>query len=224
MARTIAKDHDQKRSALLGQAARFFADHGYDAASMGKLAAFCGVSKALIYHYYRSKEALLFDIVHSHLRDLHAQAAAAPLSGAAEVDLRALVQAILEAYRDADAEHKLQLNAIGRLPESDQKALAAIQRDLVQLMAQRIKALAPDAFAARPEKLKPITMSVFGMLNWFYMWYRKGSGLSRAAYGDLVADLVLGGVHRALGGDVVAPNSDDLHAWHSDRSDPAPQD
>ncbi len=39
-----------------------------------------------------------------------------------------------------------------------------------------------------------LTMSVFGILNWFYMWHRPGKGLSRAAYADLAADFVLGGL------------------------------
>ena len=70
MARTRAKDYDDKRDAMLHQAAVVFARDGYDRASMAQLAAECGVSKALLYHYYASKEALLFAIVESHLSDL----------------------------------------------------------------------------------------------------------------------------------------------------------
>ena len=43
-------------------------------------------------------------------------------------------------------------------------------------------------------------MSAFGMLNWFYMWYREGSGLEREAYAELVADLILGGLDRIAQG------------------------
>ena len=70
MARTRAKDYDDKRDAMLHQAAVVFSRDGYDRASMAQLAAECGVSKALLYHYYVSKEALLFAIVESHLSDL----------------------------------------------------------------------------------------------------------------------------------------------------------
>ena len=65
MARPIAKDHREKRSAILKQAAVYFADHGYDRASVNGVAGACGISKSLIYHYYDSKEQLLFDILHS---------------------------------------------------------------------------------------------------------------------------------------------------------------
>ena len=65
MARTIAKDHDQKREQILKSAAKVFADQGFDRASMNLLAKECGISKANIYHYYDSKDALLFDLLDS---------------------------------------------------------------------------------------------------------------------------------------------------------------
>ena len=65
MARTIAKDHDAKRAHILKTAARVFAEEGFARASMNQLARACGISKANIYHYYDSKDALHFDILAS---------------------------------------------------------------------------------------------------------------------------------------------------------------
>ena len=203
MARTIAKDHDEKRAAHLKTAATFFAENGYDRASMNELAKACGVSKALIYHYYESKDALLFDILHSHLTELLESVEALPPSEDPHMGLLALTQAILAAYRDADAEHKVQINALGTLPEDSQRALRAIQRRLVAIMSDRIEATAPDLFASRPELLRPVAMSAFGMLNWFYMWHRGGGDLSREAYAGLATDLILGGLDRITEGKAV---------------------
>ncbi len=44
------------------------------------------------------------------------------------------------------------------------------------------------------ERRRAVTMSVFGMLNWYYTWNRPGRGMDRGAYADLVTDLVLGGL------------------------------
>lgn len=200
MARTIAKDHDEKRAALLKTAAGFFAENGYDRASMNELAKACGVSKALIYHYYQSKDALLFDILHSHLTELLESVEAVPPASNPQTGLLALTQAILAAYRDADAEHKVQINALGALPEDSQRELRAIQRRLVAIMSDRIEATAPKLFASRPELLRPVAMSAFGMLNWFYMWHRDGGDLSREAYAGLATDLILGGLDRIVEG------------------------
>lgn len=200
MARTIAKDHDEKRAALIATAASFFAENGYDRASMNELAKACGVSKALIYHYYESKDALLFDILNTHLSDLLEAVEALPPGDDATEGLLALTRTILDAYRDADAEHQVQINALHALPEENQRALRAIQRRLVAVMSERIGATAPDLFAARPDLLKPVAMSAFGMLNWFYMWHRDGGDLTRDAYAGLVTDLILGGLDRIAEG------------------------
>ncbi len=57
MAPTIAKDHDEKRVAIRVTAARIFAAQGVDRASMSVIAKGCGISKALIYHYYAGHRA-----------------------------------------------------------------------------------------------------------------------------------------------------------------------
>ncbi|MBC7285140.1 TetR/AcrR family transcriptional regulator [Hoeflea sp.] len=195
MARTIAKDHEAKREAILHTAASFFAEHGFDRASMGKLAEACGVSKALIYHYYPSKDALLFDILDTHLTALvEVVEAAASEPGTPQSRLRALIKAILVAYRDSDAEHKVQLDALSSLPEDNQRHLRALQRRLVTSMSEAVRAIEPDRFSGRPDLVGPVTMSVFGMLNWFYLWHKPGGPIDRDAYADIVADLVIGGL------------------------------
>ncbi|MVA97084.1 TetR family transcriptional regulator [Nitratireductor sp. CAU 1489] len=194
MARTRAKDYDDKRRALLHQAALTFARDGYDRASMASLAADCGVSKALLYHYYASKEALLFDIINAHLEALVDAVEAADRSDLApRARLEGLVAALLEAYRDADAEHKVQINALQLLPDDEQGQLKALERQLVERFAEAIRALRPELFTGTP-LLKPVTMSLFGMLNWFYMWHREGGSISRGDYAKLATVLLVSGV------------------------------
>ncbi len=195
MARSIARDHAEKRLAIQNKAAAFFARHGYDRSSMNQLAQACGVSKALIYHYYDSKDAILFDIVHTHLTELLAVMQSVDLSGPDKpANLRALVRAILAAYRDADDKHKVQSEAMTSLPEPQRAELAALQRQMIAIMCEALRAITPDLYERAPDKLRPVAMSLFGMLNWFYMWHRPGRGLTREAYADLVTDLVLKGV------------------------------
>lgn len=194
MARTRAKDHDAKRAEIMNIAARTFAEAGYHGASMSALARECGVSKALIYHYYSSKEALLFDIIESHLSDLIAAVEAVDDPGAdPKARLRRLVSALLDAYRDADAEHKVQINAMSALPAEDQAKLRELERRLVAIFSAPIHALNPHLFDGKP-LLKPVTMSLFGMLNWAFMWFRDKGPVSREDYARLATDLLVSGV------------------------------
>ena len=70
MARPRASDHESKRSDILERAAALFAEYGYDRTSLVMLAQACGMSKALLYHYYTDKSELLFDIIRTHLEHL----------------------------------------------------------------------------------------------------------------------------------------------------------
>jgi TetR/AcrR family transcriptional regulator len=194
MARTRAKDHDEKRGAILRRAAIVFARDGYDRASMARLASECGVSKALLYHYYISKEALLFDIVLNHLSDLVDAVEEADRADLPPAErLERLVLALLDAYRDADAEHKVQLSALALLPDAEQERLRQLERRLVVIFSDAIRAVEPSIFDSG-NLLKPVTMSLFGMLNWVYMWFRDGGALSREEYGKLATRLLVGGL------------------------------
>ncbi|WP_350333761.1 TetR/AcrR family transcriptional regulator [Coralliovum pocilloporae] len=198
MARARADDYDDKRQAILDQSARLFAIHGFDRASMSRIAEACGVSKALLYHYYSAKDALLYDIVRSHLEHLIRVTTAASETekseaGAAtpEDRLKALISALLEAYRDADAQHKVQINHLSSLPDHQQSELRAMERKLVKLFAESISAVHPSLKDS--PKLKPVTMSLFGMLNWHYLWFQDGGDLSREDYAEMVMRLIADG-------------------------------
>lgn len=195
MARTIAKDHDHKRISILKSAARVFAQEGFDRASMSQLARECGISKANIYHYYDSKDAILFDILDSYLRQLRDTICVLDLDGLDPPDrLRRVVREILLAYQGVDDEHRVQTSGMSALPEDQQKQLRGYQRDLVIFVSDIIASIAPETFQGDAAKLRATTMSVFGMLNWFYMWNAGADAAARSDYAALVSELTLSGV------------------------------
>jgi TetR/AcrR family transcriptional regulator len=196
MARTRAADYDDKRGALLHGAAGVFAREGYHGASMSALARECGVSKALLYHYWSSKEALLFDLIHGHIEGLAEALEAAPRPTDPRERLRALIHALVEAYRDADAAHKVQLNDLAALATDKQAQVRMQERRLVTIVTEAVKAAAPDLPRAR---LRPAVMALFGMVNWAWTWFRDDGPMTRAQYADMVTTLFLDGAG-GLGG------------------------
>ncbi len=192
MARPRSAGYDEKRQAILDRSAEVFAKNGYDRASMAEVAKACGVSKALLYHYYVNKAALLFDILHDHLQELLDAVNAVDAKLSPRARLSALIAALLEAYRDADNEHKIQVNELGKLPVRQKKLLTDMERELVRVFADAIATVNP-ALAADAALLKPVTMSLFGMLNWHYMWFREGKALTREDYAGLATTLIVEG-------------------------------
>ncbi|MBX3519147.1 MAG: TetR family transcriptional regulator [Xanthobacteraceae bacterium] len=192
MARPRAADYDGKRKAILDRSAKLFAKNGYDRTSMAEVAGACRVSKALLYHYYVSKDELLFDILKSHLDDLIGAVRAVDEKLAPKPRLRALVGALLDAYKDADSQHKIQINELSKLASAKRQQLIALERELVAIFSGAIAA-ANRNIGASPRLLKPVTMSLFGMLNWHYMWFREGGAMSREEYADLATQLLIEG-------------------------------
>ena len=193
MARPRSHDYEIKRTAILHRAAELFAQHGYGGASINMIATACKVSKALLYHYYPDKEAVLFDILNQHLTQLveaAEQAAQAPRDR-----LYTLSAALLETYRDADAEHQVQITALKQLPPERQEGLRGLERRLVKIMSTVIADEVPEI--ADGPLLKCAAMSAFGMLNWHYLWFREGKGLTRDQYARFVAGLILSGAGNA---------------------------
>ena len=197
MARTRANDYDKKRLGILSQSARLFAQHGFTGTSITMIAEACGVSKALMYHYYDSKDDVLFDVLADHLKHLVATVeAASDMQGDAQQRLIAISTALLEAYRGADAEHQVQISSLKLLPTAQQNVLKELERRLVAIFSGAISAALPSV-TKQPDILKPLTMSLFGMLNWHYLWFRDGKGMTREAYARMAANLVLSGAENA---------------------------
>ena len=195
MARPIAKDHDDKRAHILAGAARLFAEQGYARSSMSMLAKSCGISKANIYHYYDSKDALLFDMLNTYLRQLRDTVCLSfPDAKAPEDRLRHMIGAVIELYEGADNVHKILINALDSLPSEEQKILRDYQREMIESVSATLREVSPAAYAGNDEKLRMSAMSIFGMLNWYSIWNAGASQNSREAYARFVSDLMLNGI------------------------------
>jgi len=64
---TIRKD---RRQAIMDTALEIFAEHGYDSTSISMLAKSAGVSKGLMYNYFKSKEELLSTIMNEGIDEI----------------------------------------------------------------------------------------------------------------------------------------------------------
>src|SRR3954447_15141087 len=64
---------DERRRRLLGLGAELFAQHTYDELSMARIAREAGISKALLYHYFPSKEAYFVATLEEKAAELSAR-------------------------------------------------------------------------------------------------------------------------------------------------------
>jgi TetR/AcrR family transcriptional regulator len=175
------------------QAAALFARHGYPSTSMNQVAQACALSKAALYHYYPDKYSLLLSIADGHVsrlltlvKDERTQC----LTG--EARLRHMIHRIVEEYADAQDAHRVLTEDVKFLNAADREQVLDKERVVVQGFAEAVTQMRADMPSAHLSK--PLTMLLFGMINWMFTWMKPNGELDHAAMGPIVADLFLGGI------------------------------
>jgi AcrR family transcriptional regulator len=197
MARPKSQQHDLKRDEILDIAAQCFAQRSYPAASMNDIAAAGGTSKARLYHYYDSKEAILFDLLDRYTQRLlaiigQAEATAQRRNLDDRAALHELIRSFLEEYETSATRHVALLHDTQFLGEEQRELILNRQRDVVSAVTRFLR-------RAYPQRLNPVnqtavTMMLFGMINWTFTWLRPGGAMSYAAF----AEEVIGMLERGL--------------------------
>jgi AcrR family transcriptional regulator len=209
MARPKSATHDIKRDAILDIAAQCFADRSYPAASMNEIATACGTSKARLYHYYDSKEAILFDLMDRYTQRLLSlialtEATAQRRNLDDRAALHELIRAFLQEYESSATRHVALLNDTQFLSDSPDEHLGSPaisprelilnrQRDVVAAVTRALRRAYPNRLNASNQTA--ITMMLFGMINWTFTWLRPGGPISYVAFAEEVIALLEKGLN-----------------------------
>jgi AcrR family transcriptional regulator len=179
-------DVDERRQQLLERGAELFTSHPYDELSMNKIAAEVGISKALLYHYFPSKQAYFEATLGAWAEEL--QERTKPDPGLSPLEqLKSSLDAFLSMVEEnAVAYRNLMQSATG---------VAAI-RDLIEevrrVTAQRIlDGIYPD---------EPPPKARIAVSGW--LWFMDGACLNWIEHHDVereeLRDLLLGVLMGAL--------------------------
>ena len=192
--RTALRDrYDRRQAQAVAEAARVFAQQGYDQTSVPELAQRLGLAAGSLYHYFASKEELLIAICDQLMDPLLAQAQqllATPEP--AEVQLRALVRlwvAHVIANRDhmlvfQQERHVIDHGDQWRKVRNDRKRYERLVEDLLE----RLRA----ANKTRVDEPRLATLALLGMVNHIPQWHRPSGRLSAQRIADGYVDLILG--------------------------------
>lgn len=193
MARGRSADWAPNRESIVRTAAALFAQQGYPGTSMSDLARACGVSKPLLYHYVDDKYRLLLEITEGHVNRLAALVAeveAQPLD--ATQRLRQLIGRFVQEYAEARHDHGVLTQDVKFLEPADRERVLRIERQVVASFAAAISQARPELATAALDK--PLTMLLFGMINWMFTWLRPDGKIGPEQMAPIVADLFLGGL------------------------------
>jgi AcrR family transcriptional regulator len=199
-----------QREAILDTAAHLFAEKGYDAGSIGDLAAALGISKAAIYHYFSTKQEIFDAIILRALEGLRAstEAAVAAASTPAE-QLRAFMRAHARHFESHYHDFLAMFVAFGNMKEQNQRQEAVRLRGEHESMLRAILKTGVADGSFRKSDLGTAARAILSMLNWMARWFHPG-GAKKAedvvdGYFKLIIDgLVMPTAQPAAGKKVVA--------------------
>ncbi|HEX7925483.1 MAG TPA: TetR/AcrR family transcriptional regulator [Bradyrhizobium sp.] len=193
MARTRSENYDEIQQGILTTACGLFARQGYMRASIADLADACKLSRGALYHYFDSKEAILFAILDAHIREMIADVEAAMAGKSATLEqFRAAIQAIVALNARSSDEQRVILNDLSFLGETEQDAIKALERQLVDTIADLLVTLDKEGKIVKRTK-KIYSMMLFGILNFSHTWYDPKGGVDPGEFADMVVDLFLYG-------------------------------
>ncbi len=203
MPRGRAPGYDSQREQILAHAAALFAQHGYQGTTMNQVAQACGVSKPALYHYVRDKYRLLVEIAEGHVVRLQALVVEVEHEALPpEARLRRMIERFIAEYAGAQSAHRVLTEDVRFLEPADRERVLDREREVVAAFAEAVGALRPDLRAAKLQK--PMTMLLFGMMNWMFIWLRPGGALTHGEMMPIVADLFCGGLDAVRPPDAVA--------------------
>lgn len=193
MPRSRADDFDDKRNNILNVAASLFGEHGYTGTKMEQIAEHCNVSKSMLYHYFKKKEDVLFDILQEHVRRLiklgeaHIKTKA---SAAVDEFFRGFVQLWLEPSSDVRARHVVAMVEMRYLTDKQKAKQIKLEKRLLDLVTEVLSKVNPNV---APVQRRMDSLLLIGMMNWVELWYKQSGKVSPAEFYKMVAQLFLNG-------------------------------
>ena len=194
MARPQDPDYEQRRDAILNAASALYASKGFHATSVADVAAACKISKALLYHYFVSKEDLLFELMDSHLRGLLTAAHTVEAHrGTPNAKILAFSKVVMERYQVAQSHHTVLLNELESLPAPRRAEIVRRQRELVDIADRLLLGIRPDLKKKRGERRVAVWLYI-GMLNWTHTWFDPAGEVSADRIAEMATRMFIRGM------------------------------
>ena len=183
-----------KREQIYEKALELFIENGYDQTPLSQIAHELNLTKAGLYHYFQSKEELLF-FLHQHNMEINF----IPVLDAAEkiADPEKRIAYFLKHYTESSltksAAAKVLIHEINRLQPEHQKIIKKTWRRAFNLLRNAISELESAG------KIKGInkTFAAFaaiGMCSWTFYWFDYNRGKTGSELSDTYTKIFLDGL------------------------------
>ena len=193
----------ERRAVILDAAMKVFADRGYHASSIDEIAREAGVSKALIYEHFASKQALWASLLDTQAAEIFRRlAAGAATAQPGEVRLRAGVDAFLTFVEERRGAWRMLFREA-----ADPEVAAFLDRvrsqvaGVVAALIAAEPAASPDDRADRRQAIEMLAEQLVGAVQALANWWADHQEVPRAELVDAVMDFAWIGLERMRAGE-----------------------
>lgn len=192
----VAVEKAQKKMEKIGKAAaQVFNKIGYLQANLDDIAAAVKMSKGGIYHYFSSKDEILFFVLDNYmdlvLEDLETQLET--LSGG-EAKIKYIIERHIERYANHKAESKTLLHDSTCLSTKYRKQITVKEREYLRLVVEAISECIGKRGAVKRDEITALAFLLFGMCNWCYNWYDPRGSIDSKALSQLIYTVFMKGI------------------------------
>jgi AcrR family transcriptional regulator len=184
---------DRRLAKLLHHAAHIFCEKGYEGASMRDLSRAAGMSLAGLYHYFDSKEDLLY-LIQKHTFETIIERLQERLKDTkgAEQRVRIFIENHVEYFLANKEAMKVLTHEDDTLKNGRGAEVRAIKREYYRICLELLEDLRHEKGLQFSGRLA--VLGLFGMINWIYTWHNPRVDLNAGELADEMSDLFLRGV------------------------------
>ena len=182
------------REKILAAAVELFAQYGYHAATMRDIARLSGIQAASIYYHYASKQALLVEIMDTHMRNLNANLQRiAQESAPIEQRLHEAIANHIRLHTTYKAEFFIIDTEIRALEEGQRGPILAL-RDQYERQLQELLREGMEQGVFRQVDIKVASYALIAMCTEVATWFRPDGRLSVQQVIDLYTQMITDGL------------------------------
>src|SRR5260370_32486141 len=182
------------RENIRAAAVQLFAEYGYHAAPLRDIARMAGIQAASIYYHYANKEALLVEIMETHMRTLNANLERILRD---QCDpLKRLYEAIANHIR-LHTTYKHEFFIIDteiRVLEGDKRSHILSLRDRYELLLQELLQDGMERHVFRQSDVKVSSYAIIAMCTEVATWFRPNGRLSVQQVIDIYTQMITQGL------------------------------
>ncbi|WP_150246036.1 TetR/AcrR family transcriptional regulator [Nocardiopsis quinghaiensis] len=181
---------------LLGAATRLFAERGYEGTSVQEVVAAAGVTKGAMYHYFGSKDDLLYEVYARVLRmqtEHLVRIAAQEGAPVADRVRDAAADVIVTSIANMD-DTVIFFRSMHQLSEDKQRAVRAERRRYHKIFRDMVVQGQEEGIFRTDVPADLVVNYFFGSVHHLSTWYHPGGTLTGEDVGRHFADLLVAGL------------------------------